>query len=140
MAYLVKHILELILSERRALDVLDSAQFACHSLAILLLDRCHSLLRELIFHRIVFSKIDLSTNDKAGNAWAVVMDLWEPFLADVLERGGGGYGEADEEDIGLWVRQGSETVVILLSSSIEETKGIGLVTNPLMPSAQPLDQ
>jgi hypothetical protein len=47
------------------------------------------------------------------------MYLGEPLLADVLEGCGRGYGEAYEEDIGLGVRKGSETVVIFLSGGIE---------------------
>ena len=65
----------------------------------------------------------------------MVVHLGEPFFAHVLERGGGGYGEADKEDVGLRVRQGSETVIILLSGSIEETESVGLVTNPWRLSA-----
>lgn len=31
------------------------------------------------------------------------MDFWEPFLFDVLKRGWGCDGEADKEDVCLWV-------------------------------------
>ncbi len=33
----------------------------------------------------------------------MVVDLWKPLLADVLERCGGSDAEADEEDVGLGV-------------------------------------
>ena len=49
----------------------------------------------------------------------MVVDLGEPLLADVLEGGGGGDGKADEENVGLGVRERSEAVVIFLSGSIE---------------------
>jgi len=32
-----------------------------------------------------------------------VVDLWEPLLSDVFKRCGGCDGEANEEDVGLWV-------------------------------------
>ena len=37
----------------------------------------------------------------------MVVYLREPLLSDVLERGRGGYGEADEEDVGLGVGERS---------------------------------
>lgn len=61
----------------------------------------------------------------------MVVDLGEPLLADVLERGGGGDAEADEEDIGLGVRERSQSIVIFLTGGIKEAKRVGLVTNPL---------
>jgi hypothetical protein len=64
----------------------------------------------------------------------VVVHFREPFLAYVFEGGGRCDGEAYEEDISLRVGEGSKSVVILLSGSIEETKGIWLVTNPLLQS------
>jgi hypothetical protein len=43
------------------------------------------------------------------------MNLWEPLLLHVLERGGRGNGEADEEYVGLRVGERAEPVVILLT-------------------------
>ena len=63
----------------------------------------------------------------------MVVHLWEPLLADVFERGWGGDGEADKEDVGLWVGEWAQTVVILLSGSIEETESIWLITDPVRP-------
>lgn len=61
----------------------------------------------------------------------MVVDLWEPLLADVFERGWRGDGEADKEDVGLWVGERAQTVVILLPGSIEETESIWLITDPV---------
>lgn len=58
------------------------------------------------------------------------MHFWEPLLADVLEGGGGGDGEADQEDVGLGVRKWAETIVILLPGSIEEAESVRLVADP----------
>jgi hypothetical protein len=101
--YLIKHVFELVLRQSRALDVLDCTKFACHSLAVLALDRRHSLLRQLIFHGGVFPQIHLCTNDQAWHPRAVVVYLGEPLFTDVLEGCGRGYGEAYEEHVGLGV-------------------------------------
>ena len=61
---------------------------------------------------------------------AVVVDFRKPFLANVLKGRGGGDGEADQEDIGLGVRQRAKTIVILLSGGIKQTQSVGLITDP----------
>lgn len=60
----------------------------------------------------------------------MVVDLREPLLANVLEGCRGGDAEANEEDIGLGIGEGSKSVVIFLTSSIEEAQGIWLIANP----------
>lgn len=60
----------------------------------------------------------------------MVVDLGEPLLADVFEGGGGGDAETHEENIGLGVGEGSQTVVIFLSSGIEKTESVRLIANP----------
>jgi hypothetical protein len=44
LTYLVKHVLQLVLRQSRALDVFDRTKLPRHSLSILPLYRCHSLL------------------------------------------------------------------------------------------------
>lgn len=102
--YLIKHVLELVLRQSRALDVLDRTEFACHSLAVLALYWRHSLLCQLIFYGVVLPQIHLCTHNQAWHPRTVVMHLGEPLFTDVLEGGGRSYGEAHEEDIGLGVR------------------------------------
>lgn len=63
----------------------------------------------------------------------MVVDLWKPLLADVFERGWRGDREADEEDVGLWVGERAQAVIILLSGSIEEAESIWLITDPVRP-------
>lgn len=101
--YLVKHVLEFVLRQSTALDILHGAQVLCHALAVLLPHRLHLLLGQFLSHARVIPQIDLCTDNEAGNARAVVVHLGEPFLADVLEGCGGGDAEANEEDVGLWV-------------------------------------
>lgn len=129
-AYLIKHILELVLRQGTTLDVLHGAQLLGHPLAVLFPHRLHLLLGQLVLDTRIISQIDLCTDYEAGDTGTVVMDLWEPLLADVLERGRGGHAEADEENIGLGVGEGSESIVIFLTGGIKQAKGIWLVTNP----------
>lgn len=101
--YLVKYIFQLELRQGTALNVLNRAELLGHPLTVLLPDRRHLLLRKLLADAGVVSKIDLSADDEAGDAWAVVVDFGEPLLADVFEGGGGCDAETNEENIGLRV-------------------------------------
>lgn len=133
---LVKDVLESLLGQGRALDVLDSTELSGHSLTILSLDRLHLLLAKLAEYGVLvvtlllrWAQIELGTDNQARDARAVVVDFGEPLLADVLKGSRRDDGEADEEDIGLRVRERTETVIILLTGSIEESEGVGLVSN-----------
>lgn len=44
------------------------------------------------------------------------------LVHDILERVGAVNGEADKDDVGLGIREWSQTVVFFLSSSIPESK------------------
>lgn len=56
------------------------------------------LFGELLLDGGVVPKIDLGSYNEAGDSRAVVVNLGEPLLLDVLERRWRGDGEADEED------------------------------------------
>ena len=86
--YLIEHILQLELRKSGALDVLDSAQVLCHTLAILFPHRLHLLLAKLLAHLVVLAQICLSANNEARHTRAVVVDLGEPLFSHVLETGG----------------------------------------------------
>lgn len=101
--YLIENILELVLCQGRALDVLNGAKLSCHPLSVFPLDRRHPLFRQLVLDSIVFSQIDLCTNNQAWHARAVVVNFREPLLAYVFERCGRCDGEADEENVCLGV-------------------------------------
>lgn len=138
MTYLVKDVLEPLLGQSRALDVLDSTELSGHSLAVFPLDGLHLLLTELAKNGVLlvvalllrWAQIELGTDNQARDTRAVVVDFGEPLLAYVLEGSRRDDGETDEEDIGLRVGERAETVVIFLTGGIEESKGVGLVTNP----------
>jgi hypothetical protein len=109
--YLVKDVLESLLGQGRALDVLDGTELSGHSFTVLSLDGLHLLLTELAEDGVLlvvalllrWAQIELGTDNQARDTGAVVVDFGEPLLADVLEGSRRDDGEADEEDIGLGV-------------------------------------
>lgn len=128
--HLIEDVLELVLRQRRALDVLDGPQLLGHALAVLLADGRHALFLQLIPDLLLVAEIDLRADDEAGYAGAMMVDFGEPFLADVLKGRGGGDAEADEEDVGLRVRERTETVVVFLAGGVEEAERVGFVADP----------
>lgn len=100
---LIEHVLELVLSQRGALDVFDSSQILRHAIAVLLSYGLHLLLGQLLSYARVIAQVSLGSYDQAWNSRAVVMDLGEPFLADVFEGSRRCDGETDEEHISLRV-------------------------------------
>lgn len=125
----IEDILKSSLSQCRALYVLDGVEVLRQVLTLLRGDRLLALLRQLLNHSGIIAQIYLSTNDEAGNTGTVVPDFGKPFLLDVLETGGRVDREADEENVGLGVTQGTQTVVILLSSGIEQPKRVRFVAD-----------
>lgn len=85
---LVEYVLQLVLSESATLYVLDRTEFLGHSFPIFLAHRLHLLLGKLLPNAGVISQICLGADDEAGYARAVVMNLGEPLLSNVLEGGG----------------------------------------------------
>lgn len=128
---LIKDILKLVLCQSGALDVFYSTQLLRHTVAIFFADGLHLLTGEFLTNGRVIPKIRLGTDDQTGHTRAVVVHLGEPLLADVFKRRRRGNREADKKDIGLRVGKGAETVIILLTSGIEQSQGIGLITDPI---------
>ena len=118
------------MGQSRALDVFNSTQILGHTITVFRANGRHLLTGELLADTRVVAQIGLGTDDQAGNTGAVVVDFRKPFLANVLKGRGGGDGEADQEDIGLGVRQRAKTIVILLSGGIKQTQSVGLITDP----------
>jgi hypothetical protein len=72
----------------------------------------------------------LGADNQAGDTGTVVVDFGEPFLAHVFKGGGRGDGKADQEDVGLGIGQGAQSIIILLAGGIEQPEGIRFVTDP----------
>lgn len=103
----VKDILELELRQGRALHVLDGTQLLCHLLAVFFPYGRHLLLCKLLADILIISQICLSTNYQAWHAWTVVVDFRKPLFPYVLKRCRRSDGEADKEDVGLRIGEGS---------------------------------
>ena len=119
---LVEDLYETLLSGSRALEVLDGADLVGLGLGLLLGDGSLVLLGELLNGLLVAAEIDLGADKDDGGGGAVVADLRDPLGAHVVKGRRAHNAEADEEDVGLRVRQGSQTVVVLLAGRIPETK------------------
>ena len=87
-SYLVKDVLQLVLCQSRALDVLDGTELLGHAVTVFLADGLHLLAGQLLTDIGVIAQIGLGADNKAGDTGAVVVHFGEPFFADVLERGG----------------------------------------------------
>ena len=101
--HLIEHVLQALLSERRALDVLHGAQFPRKPLTLLSRDWPLLLSLQLLQDLGIVSQVDLRTDDQARDSGTVVVDFREPLLLHVLERGGRCDTEANEEDVRLGV-------------------------------------
>ena len=102
-SYLVKNVLELVLCQSTALDILDSTEFLGHALSVLPAHRRHLLLGEFVADAGVVPQVNLGAHNEARDTRAVVVDLGEPLLANVLEGRRGGDAEADQKDVGLGI-------------------------------------
>lgn len=119
---LLKHLLETGLVERRALQVLDAANVLGHVRALLVRDGRKLLLGQALQRIGVVAEIQLGADQQVGSRRAVVLDLGVPLGLDVLERGRRNNGEADQENVRLWVRERAKTIIVLLTSGIPKTK------------------
>ncbi len=110
----------------------------------------HPLLPQRFHRSRILSQVELGANQDNGDIRGVMVDFGVPLhmlvnglslshrhalscitnlSLDVVERRRADDGEADEEYVGLRVRERPETVVILLSSSIPKPEADGLAIN-----------
>lgn len=101
--HLIEHVLQALLSERGALDVLHSTQFPRKPLTLLSRDWPLLLPLQLLQDLGVISQVDLRADDQARHSGTVVVDFREPLLLHVLERSRRRDTEANEEDVRLGV-------------------------------------
>lgn len=59
-----------------------------------------------------------------------MVHLGEPLLPNVFKGGGRGHREADQEDVGLWIRERAQAIVILLTGGIKQSQGVRLIADP----------
>lgn len=135
---LIKNVLEALTGQCRALEVLQSVDLLRLLSALLGIDGLLALLLELLKSLLVSAQINLGADQDDGNLGAVVLELntkraqhrqdliklgvylRPPSILDVDERRMINDREADEEDVGLGVRQSTNASVTLLASGIPE--------------------
>jgi len=101
----------------------------CGDQSLVVGHRLHSLLSQTLESGWVFAKIQLSANKDDGNIWRMVIDFREPLGSNVVKGWRADDREANEEDIGLGVRQRTKSIIILLSSSIPKAERDWLAIN-----------
>jgi len=75
-------------------------------------------LPQLLDHARLPSKILLAADKNNGKPCTEMHHFRDPLLLYVIQRIGGVYSETDKDDMGIRVGEGSETIVVLLSSRI----------------------
>lgn len=70
------------------------------------------------------------SNDNERNAGTMVNNLGYPPGLDIEELCFASYHGKDEKEVSLRIRQRSQSVVVLLSGSIEKPNGVRIVINP----------
>jgi hypothetical protein len=114
----IKDVLETLASESRAFEVLESVEFLDHVVGLLVGDGRLAVLAKGLEGRLVITKIGLGTDEDDWDIGAMVLDLDVPTILDVDERRMVDNREAQQEDIGLGVREGTNASITLLTSSI----------------------
>ena len=118
----IKNLLQSSLRQGGTLDVLEGADLVGEGLAALERDRLLVLLSQFFDGSLVGAKIELGSYQNEGYAGGVVGDLRPPLTLDIIKTRERSDGETDEEDISLGVREGTQAVVILLSSGIPKSE------------------
>lgn len=148
----VEHALEVTLGEGRTFEVLVRTDLLGDGQRLLVRDGLHFASAQGVSGRSVVSQVQLGSDKDDGDVGSMVLDFGIPLrqLAvarfgsllvqniewrthrstecksylglDVIERRRADDGKADQEDISLGVGQRSESIVILLTSSIPQTQ------------------
>lgn len=108
------------MSQRRALEVADRSDGSSEISSGIRMDQMKTFAIEFLNHFVVGTEVAFGSNENDGHTRGMVLDFRKPLALDVLKRGRRYHGEADEENVGLRVRQRTQTVVVLLSRSVPE--------------------
>lgn len=123
---LIEHALKVPLCECGTFQILMRPDLFGHLQRLFVRHRLHPLLSKRVHCTSVFSQVQLRADQNDGDVWRVVLYFWKPLGLYVVEGRGADDGETNQEYIGLWVGQGSQSVVILLASSVPESQADGL--------------
>lgn len=110
----VKHLLEVLLRQCRALDVRHRAHFLRQRSGVLLQHGALSSPRQLDQHFDVLAQVTLGAHQEDGSQRAAPSDLGDPFLPDVLKGRGADDAEAEQQGVGPTVAEVSQFVELVL--------------------------
>lgn len=123
---LVEDVLEALLGEGRALEVLDRADLLRHGQPLRVRDGGELAVAQLLHGVLVLPQVQLGAHQDDGCVGAVVAHLGVPLRPDIFKGCWVYQGEADEEDIRLWVGEWPQPVVVLLTGRIPQAEVDGL--------------
>lgn len=116
----VKRLLQVLLRERRALDVVRGPDLLRHAPRPGAQNRLDVGPVQVDEDVHVQQEVRLGPDQNDGRRRVVRPDLRDPLLGDVVERGGVDHAEAQEEDVRVGVRQRPELIELLLKGTERE--------------------
>ena len=117
---MLEHFSDTLVGLGGALEILLGTNLLSDVLGLFWGDWLLRSLVELFDGLLVIPEILLAAHEDDGQALAEVQDLRDPLLLHVVKRVGGVDGEADQNNVGIWVGKRTETIVIFLASRIPQ--------------------
>lgn len=134
----VEHLLQVLLRQRRALDVSDRAHFFRQRPGVLFQHRPLPPSGQLDQHLDVLPQVALCADQEDGGQGAAAADFGDPLLPDVLEGGGADHAEAEQQGVGSAVAEVAQLVEFVLVE-IRQDLSLCITTNHhLSSSLQPI--
>jgi hypothetical protein len=113
---------DILAGESRDLKVLNSADGLCDRVGLLESDGLGAALSQTGDNSGVVVEILLGADHNDGDVRAVVLELGIPLAVDVVERCGRNNRVAEQEAVGLRIRERTKTIVVILTGGIPETE------------------
>lgn len=116
----LEHLTDTLVGLGRALEVLVGTDLLADLLSLLRSNWLLGSLVELLDGLLVVTEILLTSNKDDWQTLAEMKDLRDPLLLDVVKGIWGVDGEANQDNVGVWVGEWAKTIVIFLASSIPQ--------------------
>lgn len=114
----LEHLSDTLAGSGGTLQVVLGADLVGNVLTLCRSDRLLLVSLQVLDGDRVVSQVDLASNQNHRNTLAEMQHLGDPLLQDVVQGVWGVDGETDQDHVGVWVRQWSQSVVIFLTGSI----------------------
>lgn len=118
----VENVCDAFRSFCRAFDIGSSIASYLEALPLIVCNRHPAQLSELPNHIRIVPLVQLIADDDDRCARAKVSHFGNPFFDDVLECVRLRNREADDKDVGSWIREGSETIVAILTRCVVQVQ------------------